>query len=232
MPPPARKRRLSDVSYRPSGSIRKKLRQKSPSPFPDHDPQPEPDMAELSPLEIPVSSAPASPQFDGDDDNSPVPALDLSPLPNIIPATPSRARTSSHPETPMSIILNSPMHLRGRPRIRRSHHNPLADSDIRMSPINWENRQVGLQMKQAAVEASQELITKRLEREESDEAHQIFQAITTPRDQGGYGFRSMKHFTDRLFGTGNVTQMKANITRWCKGQGSEFASAIFERSPD
>ncbi|KAJ3964302.1 hypothetical protein EV361DRAFT_812284 [Lentinula raphanica] len=26
--------------------------------------------------------------------------------------------------------------------------------------------------------------------------------------------------------------MKANITRWCKGQGSEFASAIFERSPD
>ncbi|KAJ3963651.1 hypothetical protein EV361DRAFT_813156, partial [Lentinula raphanica] len=87
-------------------------------------------------------------------------------------------------------------------------------------------------MKRAAAEASQELDAKALEREETDRAQKLFHSITSSRDNGGFGFRSMNHFADRLFGTGSLPQMKANITRWCKGQGSDFASAIFNRSPD
>ncbi|KAJ3748182.1 hypothetical protein EV360DRAFT_57078 [Lentinula raphanica] len=232
MPPAARKRRLSDAAYRASGSIRKRFRHRSPSPLPNEVQEQELSDLELSPLEIPVSSAPATPQFDGDDDNTPIPPLNLSPVPSIVPVTPSRAQPNQNPETPMSLILNSPLQLRGRPRIRRPHHNPLADSDLRMSPIRWEDRQVGMEMKRAAAEASQELDAKALEREETDRAQKLFHSITSSRDNGGFGFRSMNHFADRLFGTGSLPQMKANVTRWCKGQGSDLASAIFNRSPD
>ncbi|KAJ3912762.1 hypothetical protein F5877DRAFT_53531 [Lentinula edodes] len=85
-------------------------------------------------------------------------------------------------------------------------------------------------MKRAATEAVQDLNTKQLEREEVNKAHHLFNSITQPKEEGGLGFRSMKHFADRLFGTGDNAQIKANITRWCNTQGSDFASRVFERS--
>ncbi|KAH7869373.1 uncharacterized protein C8R40DRAFT_1241159 [Lentinula edodes] len=204
MPPPSRKRRLSDIAYKPSGSVRKRLRRNIPSPPPNLvAPSSQEDInsdSDVSPLEIPVSSAPASPRFDHDGDNVPLSPLDLQPY-IVPPVTPTHAKSRNQLQTPMTVLLSSPAQLYGRPRIRRSHHNPLANSELRASPIQWEDKQAEIRMKRAATEAVQDLNTKQLEREEVNKAHHLFNSITQPKEEGGLGFRSMKHFADRLFGT-------------------------------
>ncbi|KAF9073235.1 hypothetical protein BDP27DRAFT_1360438 [Rhodocollybia butyracea] len=186
--PFTKKRRLSDAGYRASGSVRKKLRHRSPSPLPipatsspagtDRGNNSDSDTPTL---DIPISSAPASPQFDNDDPDTPIPLLNLQPLPDITPTTPRHAQVSpGQPTTPMSVLLNTPAHLRGRPRVRRAHHNPLANADL-YAPIQWEDRQAELEMRKATAHASQAFNTNLEARQEATEAQDIFRAVIRHR---------------------------------------------------
>ncbi|KAF9074631.1 hypothetical protein BDP27DRAFT_1316574 [Rhodocollybia butyracea] len=169
MPRASKKRRFSDADYRPSGSVRKKLRQRSPSPPPNLATSSSvgtnrgADTDLYAPvLDMPISSAPASPHFDNDEPDTPIPLLNLQPLPDITPATPRHAQVSpGQPQTPMSVLLSTPTHLRGRPRVRRAHRNPLANTitDLSHAPIQWEDRQAEIQRLKAATKGSQELNT-------------------------------------------------------------------------
>jgi len=87
-------------------------------------------------------------------------------------------------------------------------------------------------MRRETAEKSEEFkaIQEQRIRQEVDEAQQLFRSITKPKAEGGFGFHSMKHFAECLFGNGTDAQMKANITRWCNNHGSDFASNIFEHS--
>lgn len=167
MPFVPRKRRLSDAGYRPSGSVRKKLRHISPSSRPNRVPSSSQTFFDMDidagsetdryALEMPVSSAPASPKFDDDNDNIPSSPINLEPLPEIIPATPKRASNNTpKPQTPLSVLIGSPAHLRGRPRIRRSRRNPLADSELRSAPIQWPNQAVMSEMRRETAEKLEE----------------------------------------------------------------------------
>ncbi|KAE9388612.1 hypothetical protein BT96DRAFT_1073185 [Gymnopus androsaceus JB14] len=101
-----RKRRGSDTGYRPSGSVRKKMRLDAPAPQPEVAAPPcaqSPALSDNDDIPVPTSSLPASPRFEDDEEAPPLPPsplLQLSPLP--LPALP---QTPQHHST----VDNSPL---------------------------------------------------------------------------------------------------------------------------
>ena len=245
MPPLSRKRRASDAAFVPSGSVRKKLKQDPPPPPPrtqhastsqvkldDEDPQSDSDLE----APIPNSSLPASPVFYNENEDTDIPPFNLNPSPKItspiqtnFPKTPSRTHTRTLPETPLSVLQTSPVGRRGRVRVKRPHRNPLGDSELRIPAASWVDQGAGKQMAQSVAARLAES-EQRKKQDHATKAQNIFRHITKPEDEGGFGFAEMKDFVEGLFGTGDSAQMKANISRWCRDHGADFATHIFEHS--
>ncbi|KAK7462875.1 hypothetical protein VKT23_007454 [Stygiomarasmius scandens] len=236
---PRLKRRNSDTGYKPPESVKKKLK----IIHPPIEPESEEEVQETSILpnfdeefeaspEVPNSSLPGSPRFE---DDEPLPSVAISPL--LIPTTPHRQAGPSA-VADSSPLAPSPAVLRGRPRVNRPHRNPRGGMELHQQ-AEWEDKLQEAQMRQAVEESAAQLAAKVQEREdrearemsEVDDAHEVFRLITRPKSEGGFGFLNMKQFYERLFGTGSSRQMKANITRWCKEQGADLSSRIFERAP-
>jgi hypothetical protein len=89
----------------------------------------------------------------------------------------------------------------------------------------WEEQRKAIDEERQIEQESEKL-------QKIDEAHDVLKLLTKSKEQGGFGFESMKEFVDGIMGKGSDAQSTANVSRFCRDHGAAVAEGVLKRSKE
>lgn len=135
--------------------------------------------------------------------------------------------------SPMSIMDPTPPRPRGgRPRVLKrtvTGRTPAAKQAKAERKVQvTENKAAEKAREAAAIELQRARAAKFM----VAQAQKATQVLCQSEEDGGFGFKSIDDFMRNLMTPGDDPQFTANISRWCRDHGEDFARQIFSRAPE